>query len=212
MHSSCLLLCRLVAVLCGQVRLKGNIVKITDVSKIPISDSNAVKDIAEKAGVNVKDCYQCGKCSAGCPMTQGMDVPPHKIIRFMQLDLLDEVLKSKTPWICASCNVCSARCPQNVDIANVMREARKASKAAGYQPFPDSDKFEEAFLANVRRFGRSHEAILAAQYNLTTGHLFQDVPNVPAMLSRGMISMKISKVKDQESVRKIMKKTEKGAE
>lgn len=191
---------------------KEGFVRIVDLSEISISDSNAVAEIAAKAGVNLRDCYQCGKCSAGCPMTQGMDVPPRKIIRYLQLDLLDEALQAKAPWVCAGCEVCSARCPQSVDIASLMREVRKASKAAGYKPVPESDTFEELFISNVRQFGKSNEAILAMRYNLASRHFLQDVSNAPRMLARGMLGMKIHTIEDKEAIREIVDKTRKGAE
>lgn len=178
-----------------------------DLSQIPASNKEEIADIAQRAGVNLKDCYQCGKCSAGCPMVEYMDVLPRMVIRDLQLGLLDEVLKAKTPWVCAGCNVCSTRCPQNIDIAGIMEEVRRASKAAGYDPVPEASKFEEYFLDNVRKYGTSREVTLAMKFNLGTGHLFQDAFNAPTMVFRGILGNGHHKVQNMDAVRMILEKT-----
>ncbi len=86
--------------------------------------SNIIKDIAEISGENVAECYQCGKCTAACPVNQAMDILPHQVLRLLQLGLADEVMNCKTIWICASCFTCAGRCPRDVDLANVMEAVR----------------------------------------------------------------------------------------
>ncbi len=86
--------------------------------------SEFVKKVAELSGQNLNLCYQCGKCSAGCPMSHAMDFLPNQIIRLMQLGLEEEIGKSKTLWLCASCLTCAVRCPKGVDISRVMEALR----------------------------------------------------------------------------------------
>lgn len=85
---------------------------------------DALEKIEEMSGQNVLSCYQCGKCSAGCPMSFAMDLLPNQIIRLVQLGLWDDILVSKTIWICASCFTCYARCPRGVDLSRVMEALR----------------------------------------------------------------------------------------
>ena len=162
-----------------------------DLSQISDSDRQICARIAQEAGVNFKDCYQCGKCTAGCPLAEGMDLMPREVIRYLQLGMAQVVLDAKTPWICAQCDVCSTRCPQKVDICSTMRAVRLASKAAGKRPVREADIFDDEFIANVKKHGISNEQYLAAAYNVKSGHLMQDMGNAFRMLNRKMVGVAI---------------------
>jgi heterodisulfide reductase subunit C len=177
-----------------------------DLSSVTAADKQAAKRIAAGAGVNLDDCYQCGKCSAGCPMGHAMDYVPRRVIRLLQLGFVDKALNARSPWICAQCSVCSCRCPQDVNITELMLAVRleakeRAEHGRGRIPFKESDIFDDVFIANVRRWGRSNEAVLAMLYNFKSGHLMQDVLNAPKMAARGMIGPKIHKIKGRNQVR-----------
>lgn len=98
-----------------------------------MDDERAVQDMtsAERdllaviSGQCFSACYQCGNCSAGCPVHEAMDLPPHVVIRCLQLGCLGELADADTPWICASCQGCSVRCPRGVDIARAMEALRQ---------------------------------------------------------------------------------------
>ena len=83
-----------------------------------------VERVEEYSGQDVLACYQCGKCSAGCPMISSLDFLPNQVIRLVQLGRVQEVVNSKTIWMCASCYTCSERCPKGVDLAKVMEALR----------------------------------------------------------------------------------------
>jgi heterodisulfide reductase subunit C len=84
-----------------------------------------VAKIAELSGQNLLACYQCGKCSAGCPVVSQMDILPNQIIRFSQLGLEDDLLASRAIWTCASCMTCNVRCPKGINIAEVIEALRQ---------------------------------------------------------------------------------------
>lgn len=83
-----------------------------------------VSKVQELSGQNLLACYQCGKCSAGCPAVSQMDILPNQIIRFAQLGFKDELLDSRAIWICESCFMCNARCPKGINIAEVIEALR----------------------------------------------------------------------------------------
>jgi heterodisulfide reductase subunit C len=87
--------------------------------------NDLVRRIEEISGQDLLACYQCGKCSAGCPAAFAMDVLPSQVIRLVQLGLVEEVLNSKTPWFCAACQTCYARCPKGVDLSRIMEAIRE---------------------------------------------------------------------------------------
>ena len=80
--------------------------------------------VEELSGENLFACYQCGMCSAGCPLTEEMTLLPHQVIRRLQLDDWS-VMDSNAMWICASCLACEVRCPKGVDLARVMEALRQ---------------------------------------------------------------------------------------
>ena len=89
-----------------------------------------VTSIEEISGQNLLACNQCGKCSAGCPVVEAMDILPSQVIRMAQLGM-EEVLKSNTIWICASCLTCVTRCPKGVDLPRLMEALRQIALRQG---------------------------------------------------------------------------------
>ena len=152
-----------------------------------------IADIAADAGVNLRDCYQCGKCAAGCTVRAASDMNCREVLRNLQLGLLDRVLRSDMPWLCLHCGTCLARCPQNVDLPALNRALRAEAQRRGIVPVREVQVFDQAFIGNVERKGVSDEAMLAASFNLKTGHLLQDVGNAPKMMSLGLLSGKAQK-------------------
>jgi heterodisulfide reductase subunit C len=93
--------------------------KIVESQPITINPALAQR-IQDELGQNVYLCYQCIKCSSGCPMAEFFDWQPNQIMRALQLGQEDIALKSQTPWLCASCQTCTTRCPQGLDINGIM--------------------------------------------------------------------------------------------
>jgi heterodisulfide reductase subunit C len=88
------------------------------------ADQEFVDKVEKIARQDLLACYQCGKCSAGCPMAKYMDILPNQMIRFAQLGMRDELLNSDAIWLCVSCQTCNSRCPKGVRIAEVIDAMR----------------------------------------------------------------------------------------
>lgn len=157
--------------------------------------------IEQDVGSNVFLCYQCVKCSSGCPLAEHMDIMPNQVMRSIQLN--DEsVLESKTIWLCASCQTCTTRCPQGLDIAGIMDALRIEAKERGLPPaIPEVDKFSKLFLRDIGLFGRLYEVGLMGGMNLWTGQLLKD-------MGMGMEMMKRRKLKLIPNITRPPKKVE----
>ena len=167
-------------------------------------DTAFISEIEKLSGEKAAKCYQCGKCSAGCPMAFEMKDLPDKIMRMLQLGMKDDLLKSETPWLCASCEMCAARCPQEVEIPRVMEAIRQAAIREGARKTGKNvDLFYKTFLDNLRSYGRSFEPMMIAKFNLKSRQPFKDMKNGMVMFKKGKIGVLPNKPKGMEQVRKI---------
>ncbi len=143
--------------------------------------------IEQELEQNVFLCYQCVKCSSGCPLVEHMDLMPNQVMRSVQLGD-DRVLESKTIWLCAACQTCTTRCPQGLDIAGIMDALRIEAKRRGLPPvIPEIDKFSRLFLLNIGLLGRLYEVGLMGGMNLVTGQLMKDMGMGLEMIKRGKL-------------------------
>jgi heterodisulfide reductase subunit C len=169
-----------------------------------LRESQALKRQVEAAsGVSLSDCYQCGKCSAGCPVAAWMDYTPRQVIRLLQLGLGEDALKSHTPWLCACCQACYTRCPREVNLPRLMEAVRQEARRRGMINEKKVDIFDQAFLSSLERYGRAHEMGLIIQYNLQSGQPFKDALLAPPLLLKGKISPIPAKIKNIAEVKNI---------
>ncbi len=178
---------------------------------IPVagSDEEIIAKIENEAHTNIRLCYQCGKCTAGCPVAFAMDYPPRQIIRLLQLGLVQEALQADSIWICASCEVCSARCPRNVDIAALMDALRREALATGKITDKKVAAFNEGFLGGVKNFGRSFEAGILLYHNLKTAQPFKDMELGLPMMKRGKVEILPHMIKGRHEVKQIFERVAK---
>ena len=133
-------------------------------------------------------CYQCGKCSTGCPVADEMDLLPRQVIHLAGTTEEQKILDSKTIWICAGCYTCAVRCPNDIEITSVMDHFRKKSLTTRSKcAEPQVLKFHQTFLKNIARGGRLHEMRLMGEYNLKTAKPLYNMTLAPKMiLTRGL--------------------------
>jgi heterodisulfide reductase subunit B len=144
--------------------------------------------IQRQTGENVYLCYQCVKCTSGCPLARYFDLEPNQVLRAAQLGLEQELKESKTPWLCASCQTCTTRCPQGIDIARVMDFLVSDLLDQGVKPrVPDVALFNKVFLRDVDILGRSYELGLLGEMNLRTGKPLKDIGLGVDMIRHGKI-------------------------
>jgi heterodisulfide reductase subunit C len=149
----------------------------------------------EKEGeIGVADCYQCGKCTAGCPAAEDMDVAPSQVLRLLQTESPNHeqrALTSLAIWMCVGCETCVTRCPQEVDLPRTMdflRQEALARKVA-HREADDVVAFHKAFMHSVEKSGRLYEFGMIGDFKLRTGHFFKDLGIAPAMFLKGKIGL-----------------------
>ena len=157
------------------------------------------REVKARSGASPMSCYQCTKCSSGCPVASRADLKPHEVVRLVQMDQREAVLTSRFIWECTSCQTCVTRCPQQVDIASLndalRRMSRRASQVDRKTTVP---AFNDIFLRTVRKRGRMFEAGLMASFKLRTMQLFSDMGKLPMMLWKGKMPLWSGKVKGRK--------------
>jgi heterodisulfide reductase subunit C len=172
-------------------------------------DLDMVKKVEQLSGTSVRRCFQCGKCSAGCPMATFMEHPPNRVMRLLQLGQWQRILAGRSIWYCVSCETCSTRCPNKVDLCAIMDALRKLSWD---QDGPSKESYVQLanrlFLENIRTYGRQYEMRLAAVFNVKSGQFLKDMMLGPKLLSKGKLKVFHQKNKNISEVEKIFSRIE----
>lgn len=155
---------------------------------LALSNLEFGKEIKRKSGENIYLCYQCKKCSSGCPVSYAMDYPPNQLLHAARLGLRDLVLGSKTIWLCAACETCTTRCPQEIDIVKVMDALRSTAARSRIKPkVPEVAAFYRTALSNIRFFGRMYEVGLIGMLKLATRQFTKDLGLGLNMFKKGKL-------------------------
>ncbi|MGB3903602.1 MAG: 4Fe-4S dicluster domain-containing protein [Anaerolineae bacterium] len=156
------------------------------------------------------ECIQCGTCSASCPTAYAMDHTPRQIIAALRADQLENVLRSNTPWLCASCYYCTVRCPAGIQFTDFMYLLKRMAVERGLHP-PGSPALYQAFVNTVDRYGRSAETELMIRYFLSTLNplgLIKLAPFGLKMLLRGRFPLLPHRIKGRRNLARMLEHIE----
>ena len=169
-------------------------------------DKTFKEEIEKLSGQKVFSCYQCGECTAGCPVAYTSDLKPNQVIRMVQLGQDDEALKSSMIWLCVGCETCGNRCPKGVELSKVMDALRQTSINRGIKAKEQAIRtFHETFLSSVERLGRTHEISMLGEYKLRSKDLFTDMILGAKLFMKGKLAIAPSFVKKRGEMKKIFK-------
>lgn len=139
------------------------VIVLTDVKYDP-----AFGDRLTPAGLELRTCIQCGTCTASCPSASAMDITPRTMWRMVQLGMVDEVLTSKTMWLCSICYQCQVRCPRGIPLTDAIAKLKQIALEREIKQYRSSTQFYHAFSAVMERYGRMRETEFMARYFLST--------------------------------------------
>lgn len=170
-------------------------------------DRTLAEEIEKLSGQKVMSCYQCGECTAGCPVAYIADLTPNQAMRMVQLGQDDRALDSSMIWLCVGCETCATRCPRAIELSKVMDALRetavKRGTAAGE---PAIRKFHETFLRSIERGGRVHEVSMLAEYKLRSLNLFSDIFLGIKMFLKGKLALIPKIIKGRGEIKRIFGK------
>lgn len=149
-------------------------------------DTNFKYEIAGRpGGENIRKCFACGTCTAGCPAFHvAHEYNPRKIIRKILLGMRDEVLKSPFIWLCHQCYACSANCPQDVDFSHIMMAVREIAVQEGHHPKDRLEKVEEITLA-ANTFRKNCISLLLEEEGVTPDSIKKQADEVVKKIKAG---------------------------
>jgi len=177
-------------------------------------DYRLLEQIEAQGPFQAGACFQCRKCTNGCPVTFAMDLYPDEVIRMVILGQRETVLACQTIWVCAACETCTTRCPNDVKIAELMDCLKEMAVHEGVPSAqPRILALHQTFLNNIKKRGRLYETTLLPAYFLKSGKLLEewnsgiwryDLKLGSRMLSKGRLPLMPKSISGKKEVRKIL--------
>jgi heterodisulfide reductase subunit C len=185
-------------------------------AKEPIKvDPGFSRTVEGMTRLNLDACFQCRKCTNGCPVTFAMDIYPDQVIRLVLLGQKERVLKCGTIWVCSACETCTTRCPNEVDIAATMDALKEMAVREGVQiREPKTYAFHRAFLDDVKRRGRMFEGRLMQSYLFKSGEFYrklvdgtirEDISLGLNMFRKGRLPLLPKGIKEKQEIKEILR-------
>jgi len=158
-------------------------------------------------GEKIQQCQQCGTCTGACPVSHVMDITPRETVALFRAGRIEDVLRSRTLWLCASCYSCTVRCPVGIRVTDTLYALKRLAMERGIYPpnFP-VNRLARDFMTNVYRYGRNYELGLGASYTLRTrpAKLAGSAAMGLALMKRGRMGIRPTRIRDVKGVRKII--------
>ena len=177
-----------------------------------VEDPNFVDEVHSlPGGEGVRWCIQCGVCSASCPNVAQMDYSPRRTIAMIRAGRRKDVLTCNTMWICASCYMCTVRCPRDVKPTELMHTLERLSTHYGVRSSRVSTPaMYQAFVNSIKSNGRVHEVGLMMEYYRKTNPISAlRMSGVGlGLLTHGRMSLKANKIKGVGQINAMLKKAQ----
>jgi len=160
---------------------------------------------------NVRRCYYCLRCTAGCPSAYAMGAGPAQMLKMVQLGQKDALLRSAGIWLCIGCETCGTRCPNQIHAGAVIDALRQIAIAEKVAPGENLVyRLHQAFMDNIRAFGRLHELTMLVEYKLLSRDLLSDLDMGLDMFRKGKIEILPKRIKGTGQIGKLYKLRGKG--
>ena len=172
--------------------------------------SDFLEFLEAESGQPISRCFQCKKCSGGCPVSSYSDVKAHQVVRMAQLGRQDQLLGSTKIWYCTGCKTCHARCPNGIDISAILDVIKGQILNSQQLPAVDLPAFHQSFLASVKRHGRVYELGMVAGYKWRVKKWTEDKELGIRMFFKGKLSLLPHRISGRQQVGKIFELQKKG--
>lgn len=179
--------------------------KNRSLTKVFLEDIYSIPD-----GEKIRECIQCGTCSASCPTSYAMDYTPREVIAALRAGILDRVLKSNTIWLCASCYSCTVRCPSGIKLTDVMYELKRLAVEFNLvEKQAKAPVVSKLFVDLVDQNGRISEVSLVGKFMLKTNPFaaIGMMPRAWKLLIRGRMPLIPRRIKRISELEKLVSTT-----
>ena len=125
--------------------------------------NNATEQVLRCAGVDVRKCMRCGKCTATCPAFDEMEYHPHQFVYMVEKGEIEKLAQSPSIYKCLSCFACVDRCPRGVEPAKLVEAVRLAvireqgknhMKPEAIPAMLDEDMPQQLFVSALRKYSK----------------------------------------------------------
>jgi heterodisulfide reductase subunit C len=170
-----------------------------------------IEQVSERSGEDVRRCYYCLRCSAGCPAAYAMEYTPAQILRMVQLGQKAALLSSSAIWLCIGCETCGTRCPNEIHAGAVIDALRQMAIEEGV-PAAERSVYtmHESFLHSIRMWGRLHELTMILEHKVRGRDLLSNLDMGVEMLLKGKIHPLPKRIEGIDEVKRLFEMGDEG--